>query len=154
MHPWPRSCEVSARIAPSGSLVQLRAVIYLDTSVALAHLLAEDRRPPDSLWERSLVSSRLLEYETWNRVNTLGLSASHGPLVQDLVERLGLVELRHEALARAREPFPVAMRTLDAMHLSTALYLKNRGFTVALATYDERLRDAAIAVELELAAVD
>jgi len=38
-------------------------VIYLDTSVALAYLLAEDRRPPDSLWENPLVSSRLLEYE-------------------------------------------------------------------------------------------
>jgi len=34
---------------------------YLDTSVALAHLLGEGRRPDDSLWERRLVSSRLLE---------------------------------------------------------------------------------------------
>ena len=40
-------------------------MIYLDTSVALAHLLAEDRRPPDALWKESLVTSRLLEYELW-----------------------------------------------------------------------------------------
>jgi hypothetical protein len=33
-------------------------LVYLDTSVALAHLLAEDRRPPDALWERVLASSR------------------------------------------------------------------------------------------------
>lgn len=38
-------------------------VTYLDTSVALAHVLAEDRRPPDELWERTLVSSHLLEFE-------------------------------------------------------------------------------------------
>ena len=38
-------------------------MIYLDTSVALAHLLAEDRLPPVSLWHETLVSSRLLEYE-------------------------------------------------------------------------------------------
>jgi len=38
-------------------------VIYLDTSVALAQLLSEDRLPPDRLWSETLVSSRLLEYE-------------------------------------------------------------------------------------------
>ena len=35
-------------------------MIYLDTSVALAHLLAEDRRPPDALWSETLVSSPAL----------------------------------------------------------------------------------------------
>jgi len=41
-------------------------VIYLDTSVALAELLAEDRRARPTLWEEPLVSSRLLEYELWS----------------------------------------------------------------------------------------
>ena len=34
-------------------------MIYLDSSVALAYLLAEDRFPPDGLWDEQLVSSRL-----------------------------------------------------------------------------------------------
>jgi hypothetical protein len=34
-------------------------MIYLDSSVALAHLLAEDRFPPDELWEGQLVSGFL-----------------------------------------------------------------------------------------------
>jgi hypothetical protein len=34
-------------------------VIYLDTSVALAHLLGETRRPDDSLWQSPLIASRL-----------------------------------------------------------------------------------------------
>ena len=38
-------------------------MIYLDTSVALAHLLAKDRAPPDALWQEPLIASRLLEYE-------------------------------------------------------------------------------------------
>ena len=38
-------------------------MIYLDTSVVLAQLLAEDRIPPAGLWRQSLVSSRLLQYE-------------------------------------------------------------------------------------------
>jgi mRNA-degrading endonuclease HigB of HigAB toxin-antitoxin module len=53
-------------------------MIYLDSSVALAHLLAEDRFPPDALWEEQLVSSRLLEREVWNRINAHQLQNSHG----------------------------------------------------------------------------
>ena len=29
-------------------------MIYLDSSMALAHLLAEDRFPPDLLWDQQL----------------------------------------------------------------------------------------------------
>jgi hypothetical protein len=39
-------------------------VIYLDGSVALAHLLAGDRFPAEDLWRQQLVSSRLLEWNT------------------------------------------------------------------------------------------
>ena len=53
-------------------------MIYLDTSVALAHLLAEDRAPPDALWHESLIASRLLEYEMWNRLHARRLGRSHG----------------------------------------------------------------------------
>ena len=129
-------------------------MIYLDTSVALAHLLAEDRRPRDALWSRPLVSSRLLEYEAWNRINSLGRGASHGPLVEDLVERLAIIELDGETLARAREPFPVPLRTLDVIHLASAAYLKGCGFRVEVATYDARMRDGALALGLGLYALE
>ena len=55
-------------------------MIYLDTSVALAHLLAEDREPAESLWQQPLVSSRLLEYELWTRVNARALGARQHPI--------------------------------------------------------------------------
>ena len=48
-------------------------MIYLDTSVALAWLLTEDRRPPASLWDGTLVSSRLLEFEIWTALHARGL---------------------------------------------------------------------------------
>ena len=38
-------------------------MIYLDSSVALAYLLAEDRYPSNALWHQTVVSSRLLECE-------------------------------------------------------------------------------------------
>ena len=84
-------------------------MIYLDSSVALAHLLAEDRCPPASLWQESLVSSRLLQFETWNRINALGLDASLGELVRDVIARLAIVEMTPQTLARALEPFPAAL---------------------------------------------
>jgi hypothetical protein len=40
-------------------------MIYVDTSVILADLLAEDVHPPPGFWQESLVSSRVLEYEVW-----------------------------------------------------------------------------------------
>lgn len=123
-------------------------MIYLDTSVALAHLLAEDRRPPDSLWDRPLVSSRLFEYELWTRIHARGLDTTHGDLVRQLLGRLSFLELIGEVLERAKEPFPVPIRTLDALHLASLSFLDRQGVTLALATYDARLLGAARALDL------
>jgi hypothetical protein len=60
-------------------------VIYLDSSVALAHLLAEDRSPPESIWRETLVASRLLEYEVWNRIHARRLACSHGEAMRALI---------------------------------------------------------------------
>lgn len=118
-------------------------MIYLDTSVALAHLLAEDRRPPDSLWRQPLVASRLFEYELWTRLNARRLGATHGELARRLLERLAILELLPGVLSRALEPFPAPVRTLDALHLASIEFLRGRGQAVDLASYDERLVAAA-----------
>lgn len=114
-------------------------MIYLDTSVALAHMLAEDRAPPPSLWQQPLVASRLLEYEIWTRLHARGLGRSHGEEARALIGRVALVELAPPILARVLDPFPMAVRTLDALHLASIEFLRMRGQTVELATYDERL---------------
>lgn len=118
-------------------------MIYVDTSVVLARLLAEDQRPPEELWAASLVSSRLVVYETWVRLCALGLTTSHGEAAQAILARVALAELAPQVLARALEPFPVTVRTLDALHLSTLDFLHQRLGSVALATYDQRMADAA-----------
>lgn len=128
-------------------------MIYLDTSVALAHLLAEDRRPPDSLWPQPLVASRLLEYELWTRLDARGLGASHGELARRLVERLAILEMLPNVLARALEPFPAPVRTLDALHLASIEFLRGRGQAVELASYDDRLIHAAEALGIRIAPV-
>jgi predicted nucleic acid-binding protein len=118
-------------------------MIYLDTSVALAHLLAEDRHPPDHLWTAVLVSSRLIEYELWTRLNARGLGASHGDALRGLLARLAMIELSPLVLARATEPFPAPVRTLDALHLASADFLRTQKQNVEIASYDARLLSAA-----------
>jgi hypothetical protein len=68
-------------------------MIYLDSSVALAYLLAEDRFPSELLWDQPLVSSRLLECEVWNRVNAHQLQNSHGDAVRNLIGRVAMIEM-------------------------------------------------------------
>lgn len=130
-------------------------MIYVDSSVVLAQLLAEDRHPTATFWESSpLVTSRLLEYEVWGRVNARGLGASHGDALRSLLGRLAFLELVPPVLSRALEPFPIAVRTLDALHLASLEFLRGLGQRPSLATYDRRLADAARALAIPLADFD
>ena len=126
-------------------------MIYLDTSVALAQLLAEDRTPPPSLWGEPLIASRLLEYEIWTRLNARRLERSHGDHARALIQRVALIELAAPVLERALEPFPVPVRTLDGLHLASIAFLLGRGQRVELASYDDRLCAAAQALGVSLA---
>jgi predicted nucleic acid-binding protein len=128
-------------------------LIYLDTSVALAHLLAEDRVPPEALWQEPLISSRLIEYEIWTRIHTRKLARSHGDEVRALLGRIALVELSLPVLARALEPFPKPVRTLDALHLASMDFVRRQGQSITLASYDDRQIGAARALRFSIYAL-
>jgi hypothetical protein len=125
-------------------------LIYLDTSVALAHILAEDRVPPERLWAEPLVCSRLIEYEIWNRIHARRLTRSHSDEARAVLSRVALIELAPPVLARALEPFPKPVRTLDALHLASMDFLRNQGQPVTLASYDDRLINGARALRFPL----
>ena len=125
-------------------------MIYLDTSVALAHILAEDRTPPERLWQESLISSRMLEYEIWTRIHAKKLARSHAEAVRSLLARVALVELAQPVLTRTLEPFPRPVRTLDALHLASMDFLSKQGQPVDLASYDERMIAAARALHFPI----
>lgn len=125
-------------------------MIYLDSSVIIAHLLAEDRRPPGELWSQPLVSSRLLEYEVWTRVHARGMGRRLGEVLRFVLARLSMLGLERPVLARALEPFPGPVRTLDAIHLASADFLRRQGQEVTVATYDVRMREAARGMGFEL----
>ncbi len=123
---------------------------YVDTSVVLAWVLREPVCPPASFWGSHLVTSRLTEYECWVRIHAYGRAGSDGGALRTTLLSIGTVELDAAACARAFSPFPVPVRTLDALHLATADYLRAQGASVDLASYDERLCAAATALGFAL----
>ena len=125
-------------------------MIYLDTSVALAHLLAEVRAPPDRLWQEPLISSRLIEYEIWTRIHARKLTRSHADEVRSLLSRVAFIELAPPVLSRSLEPFSKPVRTLDGLHLASMDFLRQQGQSVTLASYDDRLITAARALRFPL----
>ncbi len=104
----------------------------------LAHLLAEDRQPPGSLWEETLFASRLLEYEVWAPLNARG--------------QITILEPTPSVPERVLDAFsgPGALRRLDAPHLASCAYLAEHGQRVALASYDRRMNAVARAMEFPL----
>lgn len=125
-------------------------MIYLDTSVALAHLLAEDRAIPEDVWSETLISSRLLEYELWCRIHARKLAVTHGELVQELLSRVSMIELNPPVLKRVKDPFPAPVRTLDAIHLASADFLREQNQTIEIATLDDQMAKAAKKMGFEL----
>jgi hypothetical protein len=125
-------------------------VIYLDSSVLLAQIFAEDRSLPESAAEGTLTSSRLLEYELWNRIRARGFTQSHGQEVEAFLARVSLIDLTPEVLGRALNPFPIPVRTLDGLHLATIEFLRAGGEDVDLASFDRRLVVAARALGIAI----
>jgi predicted nucleic acid-binding protein len=119
-------------------------MIYLDSAavVKLVHAEAESQALRDWLDERADIawtSSTLLEIETFRAL------ARHAPEaitrlhpVLDLIE---LIEVDSSVRILAQTIRPVTVRTLDAIHLATALRLRPR--LTSFITYDKRLADAA-----------
>lgn len=124
-------------------------MIYVDTSVILAQIFGEPRTPAPELWEKRLVSSRLLEYEVWTRVHARGLEA--GGTARAVLARVSLLELSPAVLSRALEPWPLPVRTLDALHLASLLWLSAHARRVSLLTWDHRMAEVARALGIPLA---
>ena len=95
----------------------------------------------------------MLKYEISVRLNARTGSPKTLLMARRLLADIELVPLDEAALERTLQPFPVSLRTLDAIHLSTFLFLQNRGLKLELATYDKRMARAAKALGIALAAV-
>ena len=96
------------------------------------------------------MSSRLLEYEIRTRLHAMELGESHGALAEALLSHVALLEIVEPVIGRLGEHPTAPSRTLDALHLTSMLFLREQGAEPTLASYDERLNGAADGIHFGL----
>jgi predicted nucleic acid-binding protein len=126
--------------------------VYLDSSVVLGRLQGE--RAPTIRWARweHAYSSVLLRAEVLRTIDRSRLrQALTDQNVAELISRahavfdtLELVTMSQPILDRASQSFSTAVGTLDALHLATALRLREiGGIEMTFLTHDAELAVAA-----------
>lgn len=120
-------------------------IVYLDTSVVLRIVLRQPvRLAAFGDWERAF-SSELMGIEARRVLDRLrlegglddqGLADAHQQVAR--AERaFGIVRITRGILRRASLPMPTVVKTLDAIHLATALILsERRRMDLVFATHD------------------
>jgi uncharacterized protein len=124
-------------------------MIYLDSAAIVKLVHSEPESPALRRWldkraETGWISSVLTEIESFRALARYAPEAvSRLPAVLDLID---LIDLDQRIRILARTVQPVTVRSLDAIHLGTALQYRP-GLT-SFVTYDKRLLDAARAAGL------
>jgi predicted nucleic acid-binding protein len=119
-------------------------MIYLDSAAVVKLVHAEPESPALRAWleeraETAWVSSVLTEIESFRALARYAPDAvSRLPAVLD---QIGLIGLDPPIRILAQTVRPATIRSLDAIHLGTALH--TRRTLTAFVTYDKRLLDAA-----------
>jgi predicted nucleic acid-binding protein len=124
-------------------------VTYLDSSAFLKLILLEtESRALERSLTRSarLVSSALLETEA--RRAALRVDPRYLEIVEIRLASVTCVAVSRDVLVAAGSLRPAGLRSLDAIHLATALALGDELDYVV--TYDERMAAAAEALGLEV----
>lgn len=129
-------------------------IAYVDSSVLLRVVLGELHRLRE--WRRieRPVSSELIRLECLRTIDRARLRlrlsddavAEHREAILEHLDTFELVRLDDTVLARAADPFPTLLGSLDAVHLATAVLVRARYDELLLATHDRELGDAARAV--------
>jgi predicted nucleic acid-binding protein len=134
-------------------------IAYLDSSVVLRLVLGQRNALKEWRTIEQGVSSALVEVECLRTLDRLRLAERLGDdeialrreAVFRMLDAMEVVEITRPVLARAAQPLPTALGTLDAIHLATALLWRERsGANLVVATHDEALATAARASGLHI----
>lgn len=116
---------------------------YLDTSAAVKLVIAERESGPLARWLRAnsepVLSSDLLRTELLRATRR----GAPGRMLRarEVLDSLPLLSMTSEIFERAAEIEPLALRSLDALHLAAALTLGDDLHGVI--TYDDRMAEGA-----------
>jgi predicted nucleic acid-binding protein len=129
----------------------VRDHVYLDSSALVKLVVLE----PESAALREVLkghaarlSSGLAEVEVPRALRRAGYGAAEQRRAGELLARIALVDVDRAILRAAAAIAPSNLRSLDAIHLATALSLGQD--LAGIITYDQRLAEAAISVDLEV----
>jgi predicted nucleic acid-binding protein len=121
-------------------------IVYLDTSIILRHLLGQAKALDWARWDAAY-SSEILELEARRVIDRLRLESAlddsgvaHAQQELARMERsIGRISLTRMVLRRAALPMPTVVKTLDAIHLTSALlFRERRGNHLVFATHDRQ----------------
>ncbi len=131
---------------------------YVDSSVVLRVLLGEPEPLPT--WPRieEAVSSELTRLECLRTIDRARIRLALDDRqvarlradVMELISTMTLVDLDRAVLARASEPFPTSLRSLDAIHLASADLARSHLDGLRFATHDLELATAALSLGFDV----
>ena len=136
--------------------------VYVDTSVVLRILLREPN--PVAIWGQwnRAYSSALWRVEALRTVDRLRLN--HEISDSEVAELVREIKIIHETFAihpvtnrifqRGSETFPTVVGTLDAIHLATALSIRESESIDHLLTHDSQLATAARSLGFDVMGLD
>jgi predicted nucleic acid-binding protein len=132
--------------------------VYLDSSVVIRVVFGE--ADPLRSWHEieAAVSSEVLRVECLRTIDRARLDsrlpdddiARRREAVLEAVGAVNLVRLDRTILDRAAEPFPTSLGTLDAIHLASALLVREQFDDLLFATHDRGLGIAARAMGFQV----
>ncbi len=125
-------------------------ITYVDASVVLRIVLGEEG-PLDEWNQLTPVSSELtkveclrtLERHKWSHSVATEALAEQRANALLLMQAFDLAVITSAVLERAADPFPTYVATPDAIHLATALIMREEMADIRFATHDAKLALAA-----------
>jgi predicted nucleic acid-binding protein len=137
-------------------------IVYVDTSVVLRILLHEPK--PIGIWGQwnKAYSSALWRVEALRTVDRLRLmheisDTEVAVLVRDIQithETFAIHPVTNQLCQRASETFPTVVGTLDAIHLATALSVREIDNVDLLLTHDSQLGTTARSLGFDVMGID
>jgi predicted nucleic acid-binding protein len=133
-------------------------IVYVDSSIVLRHLLGQVKALRWADWQAAY-SSEILGLEVRRVIDRLRLNATLDDngiaYAQQALTRLersiGQISLTRRVMRRAALPMPTSVKTLDAIHLASALLFQERiGDTLVFATHDVQQATGARALGFEV----